>query len=89
MQINDESEQQEEQQPVAVPQFQPPLLPQNTMAPEDLNAMTGNNQGIEQAALATGMPAGFGANIEPPQIAGQEQPNFAEFQNDMAEDVAL
>jgi len=35
------------------------------------------------------MPAGFGANIEPPQIAGPDQNNFAEFQNEMAEDVAL
>ena len=37
------------------------------------------------------MPAGFSANMEqdPPVIAGPDQNNFAEFQNDMAEDVAL
>ena len=45
---------------------------------------------MNQEANNTGMPAGFSAaSMEAPVIAGPEQHNFAEFQNDMAEDVAL
>ena len=58
------------------------------MPPEDF-ANLAVPQAMEQAALTTGMPAGFGANVEPPVIAGPDQNNFAEFQNEMAEDVAL
>ena len=85
MQENEDSDQQN------MPNVQPPLLPQNTMPPDDYYAGSANNQ-IQNAANNTGMPAGFSGNVEPAAVVpgfGQGGDNFNQYQNQMTEEAAL